>query len=321
LLAEILRFNREASKLLASPDAQCLQLGDYLRAQRFSEDFKRYYLYPMASAVWSTALDEIDEFPALTLVRFFDNHGFLGLDTHPQWYVLRGGSQSYIAPLTTPYRERIHLSARINSVTRGPDGVHLRFADRPTQHFDEVVFACHAPQALALLADANPLERAILGSFKTSRNEALLHTDANLLPRRPAARASWNYHLGRDPRRVAVTYHLNRLQNLPVAETYCLTLNLPEAVDGRKVLRAITYYHPLVTLDAVRAQTRWSEISGRRRAHFCGAYWFYGFHEDGLNSAIRVAESLNAPGRAADADGFRDLRRNAAASAVSSSAA
>jgi uncharacterized protein len=321
LLTEILRFNRAAANLLGDPHARGLRLGDYLRAQRFSEDFKRYYLYPMASAVWSTALEEIDEFPALTLVRFFDNHGFLGINTHPQWYVLQGGSHVYIAPLTAPYRERIHLSARIDSVTRVPDGVHLCFADRATQRFDEVVFACHAPQTLALLGDASPLERTILGSFKTSRNEALLHTDENLLPRRPAARASWNYHLGTDPRRVALTYHLNRLQNLLVAEDYCLTLNLPEAVDQRKVLRAITYDHPLVTLDAVRAQTRWSEISGRRRAHFCGAYWFYGFHEDGLNSAIRVAESLSAPRRAADADGFRDLRRNAAASAISSSAA
>lgn len=299
LLAEILRFNREARDLLRDPANSEIKLGDYLRARGFGGDFARYYLNPMASAVWSTSLDEIEDFPAFTLIRFFDNHGLLGLTTQAQWYVLKGGSSSYIAPLTAPYNRRIRLGAQIESVTRRPGSVQIAFAAHPPEQFDEVVFACHAPQALALLKGATPLESSILGLFRTSRNEAVLHTDSRLLPRRPAARASWNYHLGASPRRATVTYHMNRLQGLSAPEDYCVTLNDTAAIDERRILRTMTYFHPLYTLDAVRAQARWPEISGCNRTHFCGAYWFYGFHEDGLNSAIRVAESVGARARAA----------------------
>ncbi len=292
-LKEIMRFNREARRVLDDPAAATITLGEYIRANNFNADFARYYLYPMAAAVWSTSLQEIESFPAVTLVRFFDNHGFLGLNTHPQWFVIKGGSSRYIAPLTRPYADRIRANVRIAAVTRSGNGAIVRFEDGASESFDEVVFACHAPQALELLADASPQERSVLGSLTTSRNHTLLHTDSRLLPQRPAARASWNYHLGTDVRAVTLTYDMNRLQNLPVPERYCVTLNANGKVAEKSIMREMNYAHPLMTLPALRAQGRWQEISGRNHTHFCGAYWFYGFHEDGFNSAIRVAQSLN----------------------------
>ncbi len=291
-LAEILRFNRNATEFLKQPDLGDITLREYLIANRFDGDFARLYLYPMASSVWSTSLEEIETFPALTLLRFFDNHGFLTINGHPQWFVLKGGSSSYIAPLTAPYRERIVLNANLRSVVREADQPELLFADHTRQSFDEVVFACHGPQAMALLGAPTAEERSILRSFATRPNETVLHTDSRLLPRSRHARASWNYHLGSDRSLPTLTYHMNRLQNIAAPEDYCVTLNATERIADRKVLRELQYSHPLYTLDAIRAQTRWSEISGKHHTHFCGAYWFYGFHEDGFNSALRVARSL-----------------------------
>ena len=238
-------------------------------------------------------LEEIEYFPALTLLRFFENHGFLTVNGHPQWYVLKGGSSSYIAPLTKPFQDRIRLGAKITEVTREPGKAKLHFDDGRQQSFDEVVFACHAPQALAMLRDATAEERAVLSAFRTTPNDTVLHTDSTLLPRRSQARASWNYHIGGDEASTTLTYHMNRLQNIATREDYCVTLNATDRISARAILREEKYAHPLYTLEAIRAQARWGEISGtKRNTHFCGAYWFYGFHEDGFNSAIRVAQSL-----------------------------
>lgn len=285
LLKEILRFNREA------PKAEDTTLGKFLDARGYSTAFIERYLVPMAGAVWSMAPDVMPGFPMLTLVRFMGNHGMLGVNDAPQWKTIRGGSHTYLAPLTKPFRERIISGVTITSVTRAEAGVTLRFADRPAGDFDEVVFACHGDQVLPLLADPTENERSILGSFTTSRNEACLHTDASLLPKRHTARASWNFRLG-DPGQVNVTYHMNRLQSLATAEDYCVSLNANGAVDPARAIRRMVYEHPLYTRAAIRAQERWSEISGKRHTHFCGAYWFYGFHEDGVRSGLRVAEAL-----------------------------
>ena len=293
LFREILRFNREAPKVLEDPAAATLTLGDLVDRGRYPALFTERYLYPMACAVWSMSTEAIRSFPALTLVRFFSNHGMLGVSTHPKWKVIRGGSQAYIAPLTSPYKERVFTAVNIQSVARDETGVTMRFQNRPPMSFDQVVFACHGNQILPLLASPSDAEREILGCFSTSRNEVCLHTDSSLLPRRPQARASWNYHLSPDPGAAAtLTYHMNRLQSLDVREDYCVTLNASGSIDPSKVLRRMVYYHPLYTSEAVQAQGRWSEISGRNRTHFCGAYWGYGFHEDGLNSALRVARAL-----------------------------
>jgi len=293
LLLEILRFNREAPKILNRQDAQNLTLGEFIEDGKYSEHFTESYLYPMASAVWSTSMDSIRLFPALTLIRFFDNHGMLGFNTHPKWKVLRGGSNSYIGPIVAPYRERTFTGVEIASVRRGESGVTLRFTDRPAMAFDEVVFACHGDQVLPLLEVPTEIEREVLGNFKTSRNEVYLHTDASILPRRDWAKASWNYHLEPGARNsVMLTYDMNRLQSLDVKERYCVTLNADGSIDPSKVLRKLVYRHPPYTREAIHAQARWAEISGKNRSHYCGAYWHYGFHEDGLNSARRVASAL-----------------------------
>jgi predicted NAD/FAD-binding protein len=294
LLREILRFNREAPNLLTNPDAEAMTLGEFLDAGRYSPIFIERYLIPMAGAVWSMAPEVMPMFPVLTLVRFMRNHGMLGINTHPRWKTIRGGSHSYFAPMTAPFRERISKDTAIASVVRSDRGVTLEFHDRPARQFDEVVFACHGDQILPLLAQPTELERKILSCFTSTRNETCLHTDSTLLPRRPAARASWNYLLG-DSGKVTVTYHMNRLQSLKTAEDYCVTLNANGAVDPARALRRMVYEHPLYTRAAIRAQYEWPSISGKNRTHFCGAYWFYGFHEDGVRSAMRVAEALGVP--------------------------
>jgi len=294
LLAEILRFNRTAPRLLNEPATASATIGDLLDEGRYAEVFVERYLFPMASAIWSMSLDAIRSFPALTLLRFFDNHGLLGIHTHPQWKVIVGGSHKYIPLLAAPYKGRIWTGERIASVDREDTVVTLRFEDRPAARFDQVVFACHGDEVLPLLEKPTDTERDVLGSFKTSRNVATLHTDSSLLPRRLRARASWNYNLGLGgPGAVTLTYHMNRLQSLPGPEDYCVTLNGESTIDPAKVLRTIVYHHPLYTREAVRAQGRWSEVSGKNRTHYCGAYWLYGFHEDGLNSAMHVARALS----------------------------
>jgi len=296
LLAEIHRFNCAAQGLLArerleEPDET--RLDDFLGRERFSGAFTRAYLYPLASAVWSTATGQIGAFPATTLFRFFENHGMLRLTRHIRWRTIPGGTSRYIEPITAPYRGQIVRSAQINGIERRERSVRVNLAGGAPAEFDEAVLACHGDQALALLANPSDSERSVLGAFRTTANEALLHTDSRLLPRTTWGRASWNCHLDGDAAPGAtLTYHMNRLQPLAVAQDYCVTLNPAGAVDTGKILRRFVYHHPLYTLEAVRSQRRWAEISGRDRVHYCGAYWLYGFHEDGLNSAMRVARAL-----------------------------
>jgi uncharacterized protein len=295
LFTDILRFNRTAPHLLDQPGAERATIGDVLAEGRYGSEFIHRYLFPMASAVWSMSFDDIRAFPAMTLIRFFDNHGMLGIDTHPQWKVVKGGSSSYLGPITRPYRERVRTDAAIAGVARTESGVTVRVYDGAPETFDHVVFACHGDQVLPMLDDATAAERDVLTRFRYTRNETCLHTDSRLLPSRPAARASWNYNLGlAGNESVSVTYHMNRLQSLSAPEDFCVSLNANGAIDPARVLRRMVYEHPLYSRDAVAAQARWGEISGRERTHYCGAYWFYGFHEDGLNSALRVARSLGA---------------------------
>ena len=293
LLREIMRFNREAPTLLDAPDAERQTLGDFLVSRRFGEPFTSQYLYPMASAIWSTPLNAIRSFPAVTLIRFFDNHGLLAVTGQPTWKVVAGGSQTYVPRLAAPLGDLIHTDAGIERVRRTEAGVALTFRNRPPMACDEVVFACHGDQVLPLLDDPSDREREVFASFTTSRNEACLHSDTSVLPVRTRARASWNYLLAADPDTPpVVTYDLNRLQGLKTAEQYCVTLNPNGCVDESRVLGRFVYRHPLYSREAVGAQQRWQEVSGVNRTHYCGAYWFYGFHEDGLNSAIRVAKTL-----------------------------
>ncbi|MEP7308864.1 MAG: FAD-dependent oxidoreductase [Acidobacteriota bacterium] len=291
LLREILRFNREAPLLLTAPDAERQTVGDFLESRRFGEAFTDRYLLPMASAIWSASLDAIRSFPALTLIRFFENHGLLSLNAQPLWKVVAGGSHTYIPKLMAGVSGDIHQGAAIQAVRRSEDGVTLAFRDRPSMAFDEVVFACHGDQVLPLLADAGDREREIFSKFTTTTNVAWLHTDASVLPVLTRARASWNYVLTAAAPPM-VTYDLNRLQGLTTPEQYCVTLNPDGQIDERRVLRRLVYRHPLYTREAIGAQRQWREVSGVNRTHYCGAYWFNGFHEDGLTSALRVASAL-----------------------------
>ena len=292
LLKEILRFNRQSLELLDNPQGDNVTLGEYMEAKHFGQRFREFYLYPMASAVWSTSLEKILDFPAATLIRFFDNHGMLGINTNPEWRVIKGGSNTYIKPLGAPFKERIFTGQNLLAVTRTDAGVKLTF-DNKELWFDEVVFACHGNQILPLLPEATETERDVLKNFQTSRNETVLHTDSKILPRNQKARASWNYQVNETSLKgTTLTYHMNRLQSLAAKEDYCVSLNTNGTIDKSTVLRNLVYHHPLYTREAIRAQQQWSEISGKNHTHFCGAYWFYGFHEDGLNSALRVARTM-----------------------------
>jgi uncharacterized protein len=293
LLREVHRFNGAARRLLVRDGAEGITLDDFLGRERFSRAFTRRYLYPLASAIWSAAMGQIGAFPASTLFRFFENHGMLQLTRHIRWRPIPGGCSRYIGPITAPYRERVVCGAGITGIERREGSVRVKCAARPAADFDEVVLACHGNQARELLENPSEAERSVLGAFHTTANEAVLHTDSRLLPRTAWGRASWNYHLDGDAAPGAtLTYHMNRLQSLAGREDYCVTLNANGSVDRGKVLRRFVYHHPLYTLEAVRAQGRWAEISGRDRIHYCGAYWLNGFHEDGLNSAMRVARAM-----------------------------
>jgi predicted NAD/FAD-binding protein len=291
MLRDILRFNREAPTLL--DDDHTISLNDYLREQGYSREFIEHYVIPMAAAIWSAEPGAMGEMPARFFVQFFKNHGLLSISDRPQWRVIQGGSRSYVGPLTAPFRDRIRLSAPVEWIRRLPTHVQVKPKYGGVERFDEVIVATHSDQALRLLADPTPQEQEILGAIPYQENEAVLHTDSRLLPRRKLAWAAWNYHLPVQPlTRVAVTYNMNLLQNLDAPVTFCVTLNRSEAMDPARVLYRTTYHHPVFTDEGVRAQARRSEISGVNRTWYCGAYWRYGFHEDGVNSGLAVAHGI-----------------------------
>jgi predicted NAD/FAD-binding protein len=297
LFSEIRRFNREAPQFMQDATSAGITLGDFLDEHHYSHEFRRFYLYPMTSAVWSCTPAAAEQFPAAMLIRFFDNHNFLTMTGQFQWKTIPGGCSRYIKPITAPYQSRIGTGVNITKVSRDVAGVELHFADgRPPLRFDQAVFALNADRVLPLIENPTHAERDVLRHFRTTENDVTLHTDDALLPQREAARASWNYLLCLDSRNgsgpLTMTYHMNRLQSLGVPENYCVTLNGNAQIRSDKVLRKFVYHHPLFTVEAMRAQQRWSEISGVNRLHFAGAYWSYGFHEDGVNSALRVARTL-----------------------------
>ena len=290
---DILRFNRQASAYLDHPPHFDTPLGEYVNARSYSREFIDDYLVPMASAIWSAAPADIGTMPARFLIGFFRNHGMLSVNDRPQWRTVCGGSKEYVARLVAPFRSRIHLRTPVAAVQRTAEGVRLRLGSGELLNFDRVFFACHSDQALALLADASPAERAVLGAIPYQENEAVLHTDVRLLPQRRRAWAAWNYHVGRDPvERVRVTYNMNILQGLDCPQVMCVTLNRSSAIDPTKVIRKLVYHHPLFTRAAVAAQGRLGEINGVNHSYFCGAYWRNGFHEDGVVSGEAAVESF-----------------------------
>jgi uncharacterized protein len=292
MLLDILRFYREAPRLLADETSPGPSLGEYLETNRYSAEFIDLHIMPLGAAVWSTDPRALFDFPAALFLRFFHNHGLLQMRNRPQWRVISGGSARYVEKLTAPFRDRIRLNSPVESIRRTARHVEVR-ARGTWERFDTIVIASHGDQALRMLSDPTAREREIVGSFRTQRNIAVLHTDDSILPRCRRAWAAWNYHLlSVDEQQVALTYNMNTLQGIDAPVQFCVTLNHSDSIDAPKVLRRITYEHPIYTAQTAAAQKRQAEANGVNRTYFCGAYWGYGFHEDGVTSALRVCEMI-----------------------------
>jgi uncharacterized protein len=291
MVRDLARFYREAPALLAQHD-DTSTLGEYLERHRYGDAFRDEHLIPMASALWSSPAARILDFPARYLVQFMANHQMLQIGDRPQWRVVRGGSSSYVAALRAHWPVQERLNCPVFSVRRHADAVEVDSA-AGTERFEQVVLACHSDQSLALLADPNEREQSILGAMAYQANDTVLHTDASVLPRRRKAWAAWNAWLPRDPDApCTVSYCMNLLQGFESPEPFVVTLNRSEAIDPRKVLARMRYHHPVYTRASVQAQARKAEIQGWRRTWFAGAYWGWGFHEDGMRSAVEVAAAL-----------------------------
>jgi predicted NAD/FAD-binding protein len=292
MIGDILRFNHEARALLDTTD-ETLSLDSYLHENGYGRLFIDNYIVPMGAAIWSTDPQQMLAFPACHFVRFFENHGLLNITDRPQWRVIKGGSREYAKKLTAPYRERIRLNEAVVSVRRLPGHVELHTSAGFTETFDYVFMASHSDQALAMLSDPTQAERDVLGAIPYQHNDVVLHTDTSLLPKTRRAWAAWNY-LRRhdDDGRVSVTYDMNILQHLQAPVTFCVTLNDTQHIDPGKIIRRMDYQHPVYTTAGVAAQQRHREINSKRRTWYCGAYWRYGFHEDGVISALNAIQDF-----------------------------
>ncbi len=286
MLQEILHFNRRAERFLAWSESRQATLAHLLDREGYSEWFRRWYLLPMAAAIWSSSPSEILGFPAATFLRFCLNHRLLQIADRPRWRSLIGGGQRYVEKLAAPLD--IRLSHPVDAVRRDAAGVEIH-ARGGSERYDAVIFATHAPDTLRLLSDATPEERAVLGAFGYQPNSAWLHLDRRFLPRRTALWSAWNYRsAGDDSRLVCVTYLINKLQRLPFESPVMVTLNPPPGEEPREVLGRYDYDHPVFDQAAIDAQRRLPSIQGAHRSWFCGAWGGYGFHEDGLKSALRI---------------------------------
>lgn len=295
MLRDLVRFYREAPKLLGEPGAEALSLGDYLDREGYGEPFLTDHLLPMGAAIWSTAVDDMRAHPAVAFIRFCDNHGLLKLRDRPQWRTVVGGSREYVARITAPFAERIRIGVGARAITRLGGSVLVEGTDGSVDAFDHVVLAVHGDQALPLLSDPTAAEREVLGAFRYQPNTAYLHTDPALMPRRKAVWSSWNYlsHTGRDGKAaVCVSYWMNRLQPLPTRTDLFVTLNPDTPPRDEAILRCIEYAHPLFDAAAVTAQDRLWSLQGHRNTWFCGAWFGAGFHEDGLQAGLAVAEAI-----------------------------
>lgn len=296
MVADLLRFYRQAPRLLEET-GEGPTLGEYLERHRYGAAFRDEHLVPMASALWSSPPRQVLDFPAKYLATFMANHSMLQVAGRPQWRVVQGGSRRYVDALQAQWRVEARTGTPVRGIVRNADGVDVH-ADGGADRFDHVVLACHSDQALGLLADADEAERAVLGAIAYQANDAVLHTDTRLLPRNRKAWAAWNAHVPADPAApCTVSYCMNLLQGIdaPDTTTFVVTLNRSDAIDPAKVIARMTYHHPVYTHASVAAQSRKAQIQGRRRTWFAGAYWGWGFHEDGLRSAVEVAERLGVP--------------------------
>ena len=290
MIREILRFNREAPGLLEN-SATRISLRDYLAKENYSREFIDNFIIPMGAAIWSAKPEVMGTMPAEFFIRFFQNHGMLSVNDRPVWRVIKGGSNRYVEKLVAGHRDRIRLNAPVEYIRRLPGHVEVKVTGQEIEQFDQVFMACHGDQALRLLADPTMTEEQVLGQFHYQPNEAILHTDESLMPKRRRAWAAWNYHIpAYSQDRVAVSYNMNILQGIKAPVTFCVTLNHELAIRSDKIIKRIQYSHPVFTPQSIEAQKRHGEINGAYRTYYCGAYWRNGFHEDGVVSALAALE-------------------------------
>lgn len=293
MVSDILRFNREGSRD-ADQVADDITVGQYLDRHHYSDWFTKYYLLPMGAAIWSCPTGTFRSFPIRFILEFYRHHGLLSLTNRPTWYVIDGGSKRYIEALTGPFRERIRLNSPVQSVHRDSDRVVV-YSDGGPEEFDEVIFACHSDQALKLLHVPTSDERRILGAFPYQSNEAVLHTDTAVLPRRRSVWSSWNYRIRPDADDCAtLTYDMNQLQHIDSEHQFCVSLNDVDDIDRSRIIGKYRYAHPVFTVDRRRMQQRHAEVIRTNRTSFCGAYWGNGFHEDGVSSGLAVCRQFGA---------------------------
>jgi predicted NAD/FAD-binding protein len=294
MLADITRFNRLARGLLDDPPPDEVTLEDVLSAHSWSTGFREWYLIPLGSSIWSAGPSTFTQIPAVTFARFFDRHGLLRLRDQPRWRTVTGGSRCYVEAIVSPLEAegRLHLSTPVTGIVRTDSGVSVT-SPAGTESFDEAIVATHSDQALAMLSDADPRERAILGAIAYQPNQVTLHTDVRMLPHSRRAWASWNYHrLAQETNQATLTYNLSRIQAIASASQLLATLNRDDAIDPASVIARMDYAHPVFNPAAIVAQHRHGEINGARHTWYCGAYWGYGFHEDGVASAVKTCRAL-----------------------------
>ena len=295
LIRDILYFNKAAKKAIEEGVAENITLDTFVNQQSLSDIFKNNYLLPMAAAIWSCSLEQAGEFPLYFFLKFFLNHGLLDIKNRPQWYAVKGGSKAYIDPMTSGFKDRIRLSTPVNSVIRNDSCIEVNHATGK-ETFDQLVFACHSDQALDLLKNASIEEKAILGELLYQQNDVILHSDASLMPTKSLSWASWNFLAGEqehnDP--TLVTYCMNILQGIASDQPFLVSLNARHKIDPEKIIGEYNYAHPVYSVAGMKAQCRRNEISGVGRIHYCGAYWYNGFHEDGVRSALDIGEKFGA---------------------------
>ena len=291
MVRDIMTFNRLAKQTLEQDSAAGMTLDDFIRKLGLGDWLRNNYVLPMVAAIWSCSTQQAGHFPLQFFLRFFNHHGLLDIKNRPQWYVLKGGSHAYIEPLTKPFRDNIQLNTPVHRVTRNEGSVTITTA-QGARDFDQVVFACHSDQALALLDDPTTAEIQVLGNLAYQANDVVLHTDVRLMPARQRAWAAWNFYLdhtdGEADALPVVTYNMNILQGLVSSQPLLVTLNASHLIDPGKIIRSFNYAHPVYSAESSRAQADRQLICGHNNTHYCGAYWYSGFHEDGVRSALDV---------------------------------
>jgi uncharacterized protein len=292
MVRDILKFNREAKSFLKESTEE-ITFGEFLKRGQYSSELRENYAIPMASAIWSAKPKVIEGSSFRFFAEFFENHGMLNVEDRPQWKVIKGGSKQYVLPLIDSFKERIYLNSPVQKIARRSDGVEIINKNGDSKIFDRVVIATHSDQALGMIENPTKNEREILEAIPYQKNIAVLHWDSSVLPNERRAWASWNYRILVKPMEEStVTYNMNMLQTLNSEKTFCVSLNMEDSIDPDKVIKKIIYHHPIYNTDSIAAQKRHQEIDGADRIHFCGAYWGFGFHEDGLKSALAVCQQF-----------------------------